>query len=73
MSKTQLAELIARQMSSHDLKGIGVAVSGGGDSIALLVLMARYAKQAGTALHAISVDHGLRDGTDAELRVVSAQ
>lgn len=73
MSKTQFAELIAHQMSSHDLKGFGVAVSGGGDSIALLVLMARYAKQTGIALHAISVDHGLRDGTDAELRLVSAQ
>jgi tRNA(Ile)-lysidine synthase len=73
MSKTQLAELIAQQMPSHDHKGFGVAVSGGGDSIALLVLMARYAKQAGIALHAISVDHGLRDGTDAELRLVSAQ
>jgi tRNA(Ile)-lysidine synthase len=73
MSKTQLAELIARQMSFHDLKGLGVAVSGGGDSIALLVLMARYANQTGIALHAISVDHGLRDGTDAELSLVSAQ
>ena len=73
MTKTQLADLIAQQMSSHDLERVGVAVSGGGDSVALLVLMAEYAKTAGIRLFAISVDHGLRDGTDAELRLVSDQ
>lgn len=73
MTKTQLADLIAQQMSSRDLERVGVAVSGGGDSVALLVLMAEYAKTAGIRLFAISVDHGLRDGTDAELRLVSDQ
>ena len=73
MAKNQLADLIAQQMSSRDLKRVGVAVSGGGDSMALLVLMAEYAMSAGISLFAISVNHGLRKNAEAELRLVSDQ
>ncbi|MBR9862276.1 MAG: tRNA lysidine(34) synthetase TilS [Rhodobacteraceae bacterium] len=45
---------------------LGVAVSGGGDSLALLVLMVDWADQAGRNISAVTVDHGLRDGSDAE-------
>lgn len=45
---------------------IGVAVSGGGDSIALLHVMQRVAPHAGWDLHAVTVDHGLRPEAAAE-------
>jgi len=46
---------------------VALAVSGGADSLALLVL----AVEAGTKATAIHVDHGLRTGSDAEADVVS--
>ncbi len=47
---------------------LACAVSGGADSLALLVLAAA----AGCAVTAIHVDHGLRAGSEAEAEVVSA-
>jgi tRNA(Ile)-lysidine synthase len=44
------------------------AVSGGADSLALLVL----AREAGCEVRALHVDHGLRVGSDAEASVVAA-
>jgi tRNA(Ile)-lysidine synthase len=45
---------------------VGVAVSGGGDSIALLHLMHRVAPQMGWQVHAVTVDHALRVASVAE-------
>jgi tRNA(Ile)-lysidine synthase len=39
---------------------IGVAVSGGGDSVALLVLLSDWARESGPDVAAVTVDHGLR-------------
>ncbi len=50
---------------------IAVAVSGGGDSTALLHLLHRVAEPAGHVLHAVTVDHGLRPEAAAEAAAVA--
>ncbi|MEZ5796166.1 MAG: tRNA lysidine(34) synthetase TilS [Paracoccaceae bacterium] len=45
---------------------VGVAVSGGSDSLAMLHLMTRAARHAGWALRAVTVDHRLRPEAAAE-------
>ncbi len=54
-----------------DVKRVGVAVSGGGDSIALLHLMHRASAHAGWDVCAVTVDHGLRDGSADEAKGVA--
>jgi tRNA(Ile)-lysidine synthase len=51
---------------------IGIAVSGGGDSMALLHLFARWSAQTGHPIAAVTVDHGLRDGSAREAAQVAA-
>jgi tRNA(Ile)-lysidine synthase len=51
---------------------IGIAVSGGGDSVALLHLIARWSAQTGCQISAVTVDHGLRPESVAEAAGVSA-
>lgn len=48
-----------------------VAVSGGGDSMALLHVLARLAARLGITLHAHGVDHGLRPAAAAELELAA--
>ena len=50
---------------------VGVAVSGGGDSVALLHLMTRACRHQGVPLSAVTVDHALRDGSAAEAEMVA--
>ncbi|MEH6519681.1 tRNA lysidine(34) synthetase TilS [Sulfitobacter sp.] len=54
-------------------KRLGVAVSGGGDSLALLYLLNDIYTGAGGVLQAITVDHGLRAGSGAEAEMVADQ
>lgn len=50
-----------------------IAVSGGPDSVALLVLLADWAREPGRpVLHAATVDHGLRAASDEEAQGVAA-
>jgi tRNA(Ile)-lysidine synthase len=49
---------------------IAVAVSGGADSMALALLLVQWARANGTSVHALTVDHGLRDAAPDEARQV---
>ncbi|MEZ6000071.1 tRNA lysidine(34) synthetase TilS [Hyphomonas sp.] len=48
-----------------------VAVSGGGDSLALLLIAADWARKRGRSVLALTVDHGLRPEAAAEARFVA--
>ena len=67
-----IAELLARcrfpPADEVGPDGVVAAVSGGADSLSLLVL----ARAAGLAVTAVHVDHGLRPGSAAEAEVVAA-
>ncbi|RYG21682.1 MAG: hypothetical protein EON93_25725, partial [Burkholderiales bacterium] len=76
-SADDLSGLAARASRAFDrLAGyhqtIGLAVSGGSDSLALLVLGAAWAKARGRDLIAATVDHGLRPEALAEAEGVAA-
>lgn len=50
---------------------LGVAVSGGGDSVALLLLLADLRREGGPPLAAVTVDHGLRPEAASEAASVA--
>jgi tRNA(Ile)-lysidine synthase len=50
---------------------VAVAVSGGPDSLALSILADQWARQRGGRVCALSVDHGLRPESEAEIRKLS--
>jgi tRNA(Ile)-lysidine synthase len=66
------AEARALFAGLQDLRGLVLAVSGGPDSTALLVLAARWAKRhkRGPKLLAVTVDHGLRPEAAREAAMV---
>jgi tRNA(Ile)-lysidine synthase len=61
-------ETLARALAGAPPGEIGVAVSGGGDSMALLLLI----RAAGRSVAAVTVDHGLRPGSAGEAAAVAA-
>ena len=63
-----------RDQGEQALEGglrVGIAVSGGGDSMALLHLLADAAPQCGFQIEAATVDHGLRAGAAEEAAFVA--
>lgn len=66
-----LLEQIAAVAARHPSPLIGVAVSGGGDSTALLHLLAQSGRRTGTAIIAATIDHGLRAASAEEAEAVA--
>ncbi len=58
--------------SFEDCPRVAVAVSGGGDSLALLHLIQEWARGCGGETIALTVDHGLRAGSSLEALQVAA-
>lgn len=56
----QVDAVFGRRLLSHDDRPLAVALSGGGDSLALLLLTAAWARANGRRMIALSVDHGLQ-------------
>ncbi len=66
LGRDGLGDLVARVLAPA--KPVLVGASGGGDSTALMVMLAPVASAQGRALVAGIVDHGLRPGSDADAR-----
>ncbi len=67
----RLRQLSGRVFETGLPARLGVAVSGGGDSMALLDLMAWHGAEAGFAVEAVTVDHGLRPDAADEAAFVA--
>lgn len=64
------AKLCAPYLVAGQLKHVAVAVSGGADSMCLALLLRRWCQAHGITLHALTVDHQLRQESGAEARAV---
>ncbi len=69
MLLTQLSNALDRAFGTDVPKKLGVAVSGGGDSMALLDLLRQWGK---AELAVVSVNHGLRAEAEDELGLVAS-
>ncbi|MDU8927296.1 tRNA lysidine(34) synthetase TilS [Alisedimentitalea sp. MJ-SS2] len=68
----QLFQTIAAFFAADPPERLGVAVSGGGDSLALMLLLADWARAQDATLFVATVDHGLRPEATEEARFVGA-
>ncbi|WP_299623860.1 tRNA lysidine(34) synthetase TilS [uncultured Tateyamaria sp.] len=66
-----LIDSVAAVLGETPPKRLGVAVSGGGDSVALLAVLVAYAKDHEIELHVVSVDHGVRPEAKQEISFVT--
>ncbi|MEH6630323.1 MAG: tRNA lysidine(34) synthetase TilS [Halopseudomonas aestusnigri] len=69
----EFAELMSAFTFSGTSLRVGVAVSGGADSMALCLLLNEWIKSQGAELIAVTVDHGLRPEAEFEAKWVAAR
>jgi len=67
-----LRHFVGSPFQAHPAQHIGVAVSGGSDSMALLDLLCHWGEEEGVRVSAATVDHGLRVEAKAEAARVAA-
>ena len=67
----QFSRIVTESGVAFPRRAVALAVSGGGDSIAMMHMAARMISP--EMLHVVSVDHGLRSGAATEIAVVSDQ
>lgn len=67
----RFADHIGRLLGPDFPEKIGLAVSGGADSMAMLVLAHEWARVFGVRLHVVTVDHGLRKDSCEEATQVA--
>ncbi|WP_249218903.1 tRNA lysidine(34) synthetase TilS [Loktanella sp. SALINAS62] len=71
MLSQRFADSLGQALGPDFPTTLGIAVSGGGDSMALLHLTAAWARVYGVTVGVVTVDHGLRDASAAEARMVA--
>lgn len=71
-SSEPLLQVLDRALSREHIDTLGIAVSGGSDSVALLHLAAERVGRSGLRIKAVTVDHGLRPQSAAEAHSVAA-
>lgn len=64
-SPAAVSAILSARLNIDDPAPVGVALSGGGDSVALLGMAAAWAKASGRPLIAFTVDHGLHPDSGA--------
>ena len=70
IQKSLFLESFCNSLDSIESSSIGLAVSGGSDSMALFYSSLFWVQKTGNEMKVASVDHGLREGSEEEIEFV---